>query len=120
MNVRDTISGNDLKILFNQRKTFGMIFTFMIFTDNMSCKQLDCNLFPFTEERILDWTNGFQFMTRKPVLIDDYVLEKDDVRADFSRILNSYSHVLERRTHFLLVCDQNTLQQILIEVFAKE
>ena len=86
----------------------------------MSCKQLECNLFPFTEEEILDWTNGFHFMTRKPVLIDDYVLEKGNVRADFNTILNSYSQVLERRTHFLLLCDQDTLQQILMEVFAKE
>ena len=82
--------------------------------------QLKRNLLPFTEKRIRDWTYEFHFMTRKPILIDDYVLKKDDVRADFNAILNSYSHVLERRTHFLLFCDQDTLQQILMEVFTKE
>ena len=54
-----------------------------------------------------------QLMTKRPVLIDEFLLGEQASPSEISTILDAYSNTLEVESHFLIVCNKENTVRIL-------
>ena len=52
-------------------------------------------------------------MTKRPVLIDEFLLGEQASRSEINTILDAYSNTLEIESHFLIVCNKENTVRIL-------
>ncbi len=52
-------------------------------------------------------------MTKRSVLIDEFLLGEQASRSEINTILDAYSNTLEIESHFLIVCNKENTVRIL-------